>query len=204
FIPLFLSFAFRSRNRMARSMWVAGSVLLALVTGVLVRRTTDDYRSQAVFNLVFLRLAPEAPDPLRALQELGLGKDDLPFLGMHAFVANGPMTNPEWAGQFPRRCNHTLILRYYLRHPSVPIRHLYQDLSEQAAGMRPFGNRSPDDGFKLDARATHFVYWSDFRSFLYRRAPWVMILLALATLGGAAWLLLRSPSDRAFAGLVLA
>ncbi|MBZ5576131.1 MAG: hypothetical protein LAP40_06180 [Acidobacteriia bacterium] len=203
FIPLFLCFAFWSQDRAVRTAWVAGSALLVLVAAVLVNRTTDDYKNEGVFNLVFLRLAPEAPNRLAALRELGLGKEELAYLGMWAFVPNVPLNNPEWARQFHVRCNYATVLRYYLRHPSVPSRALYVNLSGQAPLMRPFANQSVEDGFKPDARASGFGSWSDLRAWLLERAPWHLILVVLAVLGSSVWLLLRSPEDRPFAGLAL-
>jgi hypothetical protein len=203
FIPLFVAFLFWTRDRVARWVWATGSVLLLLTAAVLSHRMTDDYRSEGVFDVVFLRIAPEAPDHAAALRELGLGTQDLPFLGMHSFVTNGPMSHPEWVTEFAKRCNYTTLLGYYLRHPSVALGFLYHDLKESAPEMTPFGNRSAADRFPENARATNFTWWSGLRSFLLRRAPWLVILAALSAMAASLWLLVFSSADRPFAGLVL-
>ena len=161
---LFVGFAFLSRNRAVRRVWVAGSVVLVVAVFGMVRRDSLNYQSIGVFNIVFMRIAPGAPDPLRALQELGLGKSEMRYLRTHAYFPNSPVTNPEWVRAFALRCNHATLVRYYLRHPSVPIRFLYEDLSVFAAQLRPFGNLSLDDGFKpgKETQSTTFCYWSNF------------------------------------------
>lgn len=204
FIPLFLSLAFWSRNRAARATWVSGSVLLVVCVGGMLLHDSAEYRSANVFYTVFVRIVPAAPDRLRALEELGLGREEFGLVGTYAFLSNSPMSNPEWVAQFGRRCNYATLFRYYLRHPSVPVHFLYQDLSGPASHLRPWGNLSPDDGFKPGAQAAHFGYWSDFRSWLFRRAPWHSIVLLCAAIGSALWLLLLSPPDRPLAGLALA
>lgn len=203
FTPLFVGFLFWTRDPVARWVWGAGSVLLLLVAAVLSHRMTDNYRSQGVFDVVFMRIAPEAPDHARALRELGLGTQDLPFLGMHAFVIGGPMSHPEWAVQFAKRSTYTSLLRYYLHHPSVALGFLYRDLKESAPAMTPFGNRSAADGFPENAHATRFTWWSDMRSFLLRRTPGLAILAGLSAMAACLWLLVFSSIDRPFAGLVL-
>src|SRR5215472_3706589 len=70
--------------------------------------------------------------------------------------------------------------------------------------MRPFVKRSPDDGFPRDSRATHFVYWSDFRAKLLSRAPWHLVVFYFLSCISALWLLLRLPAARPFAALTLA
>src|SRR6185503_12451439 len=97
-------FLFWTRDRVARRVWGTGCVLLLVTAAVLSHRMTDDYRSEGVFDVVFLRIAPEAPDHQAALRELGLGTQDLPYLGMHSFVPNGPMSHPEWVHEFAKRC----------------------------------------------------------------------------------------------------
>ncbi|HEY1239593.1 MAG TPA: hypothetical protein VGF16_03505 [Bryobacteraceae bacterium] len=203
FIPLFAAYAFWTRDRLARVIWIAGSVVLAIGATVVLGRNTDEYRAVPVYTVVFWRLAPAAPDPLRALQELGLGKTELPLLHTYAYQPQAPMGNPEWVRQFHARCNYSTLLRYYFRHPSVPARFIYEDLSDAAVHIRPWANLSPEDGFPLDSQSAHFTLWSDFRSFLFRHAPWHVILLMLVTVAGALWLFFQSPADRALAGLML-
>jgi hypothetical protein len=202
-IPLFVFLGLQTRNRIARRVWLTGTLVLLLIVGLLIQRTSDNYKRQAVFDIVFMRIVPEAADPLRTLHELGLQSQDLRYMGMYAFMPNAPLGNEDWARNFSLRCNHGLIMRYYLRHPSVAVDFLSRAVAGEAPNMRPFGNRSPEDGFPADTRAKQFAYWSDFRSYLLHRAPWHVLLLALITLGAAGWLLLHSPADRAFAGLVL-
>lgn len=203
FLPLFLWWAIRSRRRAVRVIWVAGSALLLISVGTVLGRDDPFWRTTAVFNVVFERIAPESPNPLRALQDLGLSRKELPLVRTHAFYPNSPMNDPIWVKQFSAKCNYQTLLVYFLSHPSLTARLLYQDITQFASRMRPYANLSRDDGFPQGAQAMHFTYWSDLRGFLLRHAPWHIILLVLASVAGALWLLLRSTEDRAFAGLAL-
>lgn len=204
FVPLLIGLALWNRRRFTRAVWLSASVLLIAGSSLVVGRQTIAWRSIGVYDVVFLRLAPQSPDPLHVLEELGLERKDLAYLGTHAFMSNSPMQNSEWARNFHTRCNNVNLARYYLRHPSSAAHFLYTGLSQSAAAMRPYANLSRDDGFPLYARTSHFTYWSDIRGFLYRHAPWHIVPLALVMIAGACWLLFQSPSDRAFAGLLLA
>ena len=203
FVALFIAFAFWSSDRFARATWATGAVLVILVALLVLGRDTPQRRSVPVFTMVFWRLAPAASDPVKALEELGLGKAEAPLLHTHAYFPNSPVQNDEWARRFRLRCNYITLVMYYLRHPSIPIHFLYQDLSEQAAIMRPYANRSLDDGFPAGAQAGSFSYWTDLRSYLLRRAPWHIILLMAVTGSIWLWLLLRSPGDRPLASVAL-
>ena len=205
FIPLFLGFAFWSRRAAERVVWIAGTLVMVLAGWMVAGRDTLQQRTTPVYTMVFWRLAPQARDPLQALQELGLGKDELQFLHTYAYFPHSPLANEEWARQFQLRCNYSTLFRYYLRHLSVPIQFLYNDLSAEAANILPipFGNLSPEDGFPPFSRSSHFTWWSNFRAFLLKHFPWHRILLALAMAATGLWLLVRSPGDRALAGLAL-
>lgn len=203
FLPLFLGWAIRSRGRAARALWVSGSALLLIAVGTMLHRDDPFWRTTAVFNVVFERIAPESPDPLRALEDLGLGRNELPLVRTHAFYPNSPMNDPIRVKQFSAKCNYQTLLVHFLAHPSLTAHLLYQDITRFAPRMRPYANLSPTDGYRQGAQVAHFTYWSDLRGFLLRHAPWHIVLLVLANLAGALWLLLRSISDRAFAGLAL-
>ena len=202
-VPLFLAFAIWSRDRVARLTWIGGSVLLAIGAYTVIGRVSEDWRRVAVFNAVFMHITPRARDPLRTLQDLGLGRKELPFVGMHAFLTNSPMQKPDWARAFSARCNYRTLLFYYLTRPSETADLLYGDLSQAAPEMRPYADRSLEDGFPPYSTATRFIWWTGIRAFLLRHAPWHVILLTCATLLGALWLIFRSPPNRPFAALVL-
>lgn len=203
FLPLFAAFAFRSRHSVARYSWIAGSLLLVLGTYIVLDRDTALWRSYAVFNVVFEQLTPDSPDQLRTLQELGLGKAEQRLIGTHAFYPDSPLLDPAWAANFMARCNYRTLLRYYLRHPALTGAMLYRNLATSASRIRPWGNRSLEDGFKPRAQAASFTYWSDFRSFLLKKAPWHIILLAFIICGSALLLLFLSPAHWRLAALVL-
>jgi len=203
FIPLFLWLAFSTRDRARRTAWIAGSLLVLGGSTFMLGRFPALYRSQPLYTLIFFRLAPETPDPLQTLQELGLAKSDLPYLHTHAFSRNSGLNDPEWALQFAARCTYPKLLLYYLRHPSMAARLIYENLSDSAARIVPFANRALEDGFFPGARSPHFARWSDFRSDLLQRAPWHAVVFAFLVLAAGVWVLVSSPADRLFAALAL-
>jgi hypothetical protein len=203
FLPLFAVFAFGSRDRLERISWIAGSALLVLASYVVMRHDSPQWRATAVYNVVFGVLIPGSPDRLRTVEDVGLGQTDLRYVGMNAFSPDSPLQNPEWTREFARRCNYVTLFRYFVSHPSITGATLYRELSGDASNIRPWGNLALEDGFKPRDQASTFTYWSDFRSFLLKHAPWHIILLALVTVGTAVWLLVLSPADRRLAGLAL-
>lgn len=202
FVPLFLALAFRSHRNLTRAVWIAGAVLLPPASYPVLSRATP-VRIVPLFDIIFTRLAPESSDPLRTLQELGLGKDDLPYLRKNAYFPDVPTSDPVWLRQFVARCSYGLLARYYLHHPGVPLRILWSGLSHESSNLRPIANLSPKDGFQPYMSTKHFVWWSDFRGFLLKRAPWHMILLALFVFISAGRLL-RPPGKRALGLVALA
>jgi hypothetical protein len=194
FVPLFLAFAFRSRANAARAVWAAGAVLLPAAAYLVVAHAASD-RGVPLFTVIFFRVAPESSDPLRTLRELGLGQNEVPYLGKFAYSSDVPMNDPVWVQQFNARCNYGSLARYYFRHPAVPLRMMWQTLSNQAAQIRPIANLSREDGFPLYSRTNKFVWWSNYRSRLLSRSPWHMVLLVLVVLGAAGWLF-RFPGQR--------
>jgi hypothetical protein len=203
FLPLFAAFAYWSRDRLARAAWIAGSLVVILAARALLQRDTPQWRSTAVFNVVFEQLTPNSPDRLQTLQDLGLGKAELRYVGTHAFYPDSPLNDPAWTRQFAARCNYGTLLRYYLTHPLVTTGMLYRDLSGMAVRMQPWGDLALEDGFKPYAKSSHFAYWTNFRSFLLKHAPWHIILLSVIVAGSALGLLLLSPADRQLAALAL-
>jgi hypothetical protein len=203
FFPLFLLFAFGTRDRFVRLIFLAGCILMSLSAWAVSSRIDEQYRTVPVFNVVFLRIAPQASDPLRTLRELRLGENELRYLNTYSYSPHSPLS-PQWAHQFHLRCNYATLFQYYLRHPLLTVKFLYQGLSGPASSIQSgIANLSTEDGFKLGARATHMTNWSDVRGFLLKHAPWHILVLGLLSTGGAVWLL-WSPQNRLFAALVLA
>ncbi|HEU5335977.1 MAG TPA: hypothetical protein VFU27_08440 [Terriglobales bacterium] len=203
FIPFFTALVFWTSDRVVRVLFAAAPILILVGGLLLMGRIDEQVRSVPVFNIVFMRIAPQSADPLHTLEELGLGNSELPFLNTHAYFPNSPVGDAGWAHRFHQHCNYATLLNYYLRHPSVPARFLYGGLSGSASrisGVRM--NLSTYDGFRPGARARRFGIWTRFRSFLFRRAPWHVNVLTFVSLAGALYLFC-SPLDRPFAALVL-
>jgi hypothetical protein len=205
FVPLFLAFAFWSRDRVVRVVLIAGAVVSVGGAMFVVERIGPDWGTRNVYNVVFMHITPNSANPVRTLEDLGLGRDELPLVGTYAYMENSPIQqNPEWTRAFSERCTYGTLVRYYLLHPLATAHVVYQQLKVFGPQMRPWGNRAREDGFTGRAQASHFAYWSDLRSYLFTHAPWYVFVLAFAVTLGALWLLFGTPEDRAFAALVLA
>ena len=132
FIPLLLVFALRSRS-LARGLWTGGCVLVLAVVIIVLGRSTPQWRAIPLYNQVFEHIAPMSPDPLAALKEVGLGREELPLVGTFAYLPNVPAVNDQqWVQHFLARCNFGKIARYYLRHPLITAHVLDVCLSNPA------------------------------------------------------------------------
>jgi hypothetical protein len=181
FVPLFLALALRVQPKVMRAVWIAGAILLPAGSYMVLSRATS-LRGAALFNIIFMRVAPQSSHPLRTLRELGLGQDEMLHLNKNAFYPDSPMADPVWVVQFNSRTSYASLARYYVRHPQVPLRLLWHSLSAEAGAMRPFANLSSEDGFSPYSRTKKFAWWSDFRGFLFRRAPWHMVVFVTLVL----------------------
>jgi len=160
------AFLLAGRGITARAAGVA--VLLA---GLAILATTDPaYRGQAIFNVVFVRLAPAGAD----LQSLGVHPDELRYRGMHAYMEGVPAADFAWAENFGRRIGFPRLIGWYLRHPAATLGFLAETLRDGAPEMRPpnLSNFPADRGRPAGARTSRFAWWSDLRTALLLRVPW--------------------------------
>jgi hypothetical protein len=135
--------------------------------------TPSWYRSQSRFNLIFARILPESANPAQDAQELGLAPADLRYIGMQSFLPGTPVDNPQWLAGFTHRGGNASVLRFYLRHPAVPFRYLWNDLRIEAAQMRALNlsNFQRRDGRPAGAKTNRMASWSNLRSWLLARWP---------------------------------
>ena len=157
-----------------------------------------------IYDAVFMHITPVSSDPLRALEELGLGRAELPLVGTFSYLDNSPMQRPEWARAFGARCSYGSLLRYCVLHPFAAMHVIYEQLNRAGPRMLPWGSLAREDGFERGARPRRFVYWSNVRSYLLGHAPWHVFVLAFVVILGSLWLMFGSAEDRAFAALALA
>ena len=165
-LPAVLLWACGYRRGIARAAAVA--VLLA---GAFMLATTDAaYRGQALFNVIFFRLAPAGAD----LSTLGVRAEEARYAGMHAYMPGVPAADRAWAEAFGRRTGFARLLAWYAEHPGAALRFMDETLRKGAPEMRPenLSNFRASQGRPPGARTHRFALWSDVRAWLLRHWPW--------------------------------
>lgn len=141
----------------------AGALIVAAVV-FMIRTTPPDYPSQALFNLVFLKLANNSAEPVRELEALGLSDKELPYLGMWVFLPQAPRGNSPWFDSFRRRTGYFKVAGYYLRRPTKALRILNGDLEVAPYLRGNFANLRRQDAKKPGELSRRFSSWSDLKS----------------------------------------
>jgi hypothetical protein len=179
----------RWNMRWRAAAWSAA--LAVLLAGAAMLGSIDAaYRGQALFNVLFFRLAPAGAD----LAPLGVSHEELRYRGMHAYMPGVPAADRAWAGEFARRTGTARLLRWYARHPGTALGFLAETLRQGAPEMRPvnLGNFRVEDGRAAGAKTQRFALWSNFRAWLLRRWPWHLPVWYVVFLAGC--LASRSPA----------
>jgi hypothetical protein len=156
-----------------RVAWSGAAAVL--VAGCWMLASTDQaYRGQAMFNLLFYRLAPHGAD----LAPLGVLPEELRYRGMHSYMEGSPANDRGWTEAFYRRTGFARLVGWYARHPASTFGFLRETLMEGAPEMRPvnLSNFRIEDGRAPGVRTSRFAAWSDLRSALLRRWPWHIAL----------------------------
>ena len=170
----------------------AGTLVAAVI---MVNLTTIDYTSQALFNMIFYRLAPQSPEPVEVLQELGLPASYQKFVETMAFSENSPTSDLNWERTFLTQTSFTKLVWFYLRHPGIPVDLIWGSLHRDASGIRPsnLSNYRAKDGFRPGALARRFDTWSNLRSWLIRVFPAHLVIFYGLALCGSLACLIRPP-----------
>jgi hypothetical protein len=201
---LFLWSACRG-DRRARIAAVCGGVVLLGAAAIVLAITPRSYSAQALYNLIFYKLAPASASPQSDLLELGLSASDFRYIGTYAFLDGNPTTDQVWLADFNRRTSYGAVLRFYLRHPSRPLQFLLSDLRAEAWQMRPenLSNFRQQDGHPPGARTTRFALWSSLRSRMFRWAPFHVAIWYLLLVPVALRLAFRAASPQARSAAVI-
>ncbi len=202
-------FAFRSATLLQRVRWIAIALLLSAASIVMVAITPSNYSLFAIYSVIFTRLGPHSPSPVTMLQELGLGEQDMQYMNTNSYTPGAPIYNALWAEDFLRRTSFGDLILYYLRHPSVPLTEMNNDLKLAAPVLRPVDmpNFREQDGIPPGTMATRFSLWSNLRSAALRVFPYHIFFFYLAPWAAAlaAWKLKfdRLPFSVIFVALML-
>lgn len=166
--------AIRSAGRI-RIAWIA-TALLSLGAMIFMSRASDPlYQTQPLFTTIFCKIAGSSPDPVRDLAELGLGPEYLPFRGLYVYHPKSPAGDPAWRDTFLRKTGFGKVALFYLHHPSLAARFVWQDLKE-------FGGRNPDPGL-FHETWPGFGLWRHARNALFAWFPAHILVLFALSLG---------------------
>ena len=193
FLPAMFAVGVTWRHRAVRAWGGAVcAVLLACEIGIFWA-TPLGYGNEALFNLIFFKLAPRAAAPEAVVREFGLDERDFRWIGTNAFMEGSPTADPAWLADFGRRTSYGTALRFYARHPGEALRVLAGDLREQAPMMRPpnLSNFRQEQGRPAGALTNRFASWSNLRRWLFFRRPSHIAVWYAAFVGAALALLAR-------------
>ena len=134
FLPaMFLFLSTRWEKRLwIRRLDAAAGILLLITMAVALWMTPTHYKGEARFNLIFRKVAKMAPDPRKALLELGLSKSDSRYIGLSAYRAESPVSDERWFADFCRRTSYSRVAEYYFHHPIQACQILRADLDTRA------------------------------------------------------------------------
>lgn len=186
-----LAAAKRQKRRFARLVAFGMGALLLGTSFVVVKTTPADYQDQALFNLIFFKLAKNSPDPAQDLQDLGLSRKELPYVGMYVYLPESPARDPVWFQDFCRRTSYSKVVRFYLSKPTRALKILREDLEVWAPYLRfAFANLRRQDASKPQQMAERFASWSNIRRRLFLLWP-EHILVWYLLLGAAVIVIIR-------------
>ena len=126
--------------------------IAVLLAGCWILATTDQaYRGQAMFNVLFYRLAPRGAD----LASLGVAPEEMRYRGMHSYMEGSPANDRGWTEAFYRRTGFARLVGWYARHPASTLGFLWETLVEGAPEMRPVESIELSRGGRAAAGGAH-------------------------------------------------
>lgn len=160
----------------ARSIvrWAAWATAGGLLTGSIwiFAATPAWYPQLPMFNLIFFDIAKNSGTPLQDLRELGLGAEDLPYVGLFVFMRESPASDEAWLKRFGERTSYSKVLAFYAHHPDRMLAKLRTTLLEDASQNRAnLSNFRRQDGKPAGAKTGRFASWSSLRSWLFIHFP---------------------------------
>ena len=191
-----LSIWFARRSSRAKAdCWILSGVVVLAGFVFMVVRTPQDYKAQALNNLIFFRFTPDADGQTAALAEFGLPSSYTAYIGTHSYSPNTPVNDEEWQRQFMDRTSFGKIGLYYLNHPEITLDILGHSLAVDASSIRPdnLANFEREDGFPPNTHATRFSWWSNLRSRMVRAFPAHLVIFYAIMAGGAVACIMRAP-----------
>jgi hypothetical protein len=150
----------------ARRVGLALAAALCVFAYAYYRRIpAEGIRQVGIFHTVFHDLLQYSPHPRQDMEELGIDADLARYIGMHAYMPNAPLDDPEIQTRFLDRFGFAKVARFYIRHPDRLVERVRR-AAPGAFRLRPkyLGNFEKSAGVPPRTRATRFALWSDLRA----------------------------------------
>jgi hypothetical protein len=178
----------RSRSKIRRLSGTILCIVLLIAMVSEIRATPSWYKSQALFDVVFINIPKTSIDHERELQELNLPADYATYFGANVFLLDR-----NWVLRLYRRLPYTKVAEFYLRHPLPTLSIMWGDLKTSATCLRPLplANYRQEDGFPPGTLAHHSCSWSDMRGFMFRVWPSHIVFWYWLVILGAIWTIAR-------------
>jgi hypothetical protein len=154
------------------------AALVLLAGGAIELATVDPgYPAQALFNKLFFQIGVAGPGGADDLRALGVRPEELRYIGVHAYAPGRP-TSQQWMEEFYAHTGYRRLMVWYLRHPGRTAQMLKHTLSNDAKDMRQnnLSNFQREEGRARWERTTRFAAWSTFRSTLFARWPYHVVI----------------------------
>jgi hypothetical protein len=158
-----------------------------------------DYRGQALWNSIFVKLLPASTNPDADMAELSIDPRFREFIGMDTYHFSTPDKQPPLRGELIRQTSFMRIAAYYAKRPRAGLRRFARCVWESTE-TRPsyLGNFERAEGFDRGQKSEAFGYWSSAKLWLEGGHP----RLALAVLATTAVLVALAGSRFRWAWLL--
>jgi hypothetical protein len=150
---------------------VCASVLL-VAGGYMVNSTSSDYKGEALWNTIFVKLVPMSPSPQLDLAEIGLGPRFFGFAGRSAYELGTFEEQLFWRREAAKETGFRRVVFYYVKRPRLALLRLNLAFRE-SWNMRPLflGNFERATGLPLFAKSKSYALWSRWKRWLGERYP---------------------------------
>ena len=145
---------FSSLVRPRWTAWVASAAILIVSLAVYAAMPRIN-KTATVFNMLFLHVLPQSPDPAAELRSLHLDPVYARYSGFSAFTPDTPFLDPAARDQVSEHVNHFTIVWFYLSHPAQLLDYLRWVLP------RGTSLRAENSGVMRNVEGTQAPYFVD-------------------------------------------
>jgi hypothetical protein len=189
-LAIFLGFQTTTRRML--TLWLAVAGLFVVTTLGMAMKTRPNYRDDPMYSVIFVRLAPMSPNPIRVLKDFGLPDQYRKYIGVAPFQDNYLLSDPKQRKVFETQVTLAKIGSYYLTHPGTCFSVLMSDLKLVATDVNIeywWVKHLRSEDYAAHKNDTRFKWWSRLRRQVAVHA-WlfgpVVYLLAVALVAACA------------------